>query len=214
MRLARQLRGKKPRNQDGRASEEGDNPAPPIDLSVVVGGDETFRCFYADPPWQAYADATEAVRAMSELGVGELAADTAHCHLWAGSNTFTSGIELMRTWGFNYRGFLLTVGDQRREGSYWAEAHEFLLLGVRGELPFQDTTVSNWIRCERDAGGYPSERVRKLIERVSLGPYLELFARRGASGWTCCAWAPTTMATAQHEEEAEGGEGNAKETRA
>ena len=63
-------------------------------------------------------------------------------------------------------------------------AAEFLLLGVRGRCPFRDRSARNWLLSDR--GRLHSEKpeeVRRVVERVSPAPYLELFARRPAEGW-------------------------------
>ena len=58
-----------------------------------------------------------------------------------------------------------------------------MLLGVRGELDFMDTEVRSWEIFPRTRHSEKPEGVRKLIERVSPGPRLEMFARRLAHGW-------------------------------
>jgi N6-adenosine-specific RNA methylase IME4 len=60
---------------------------------------------------------------------------------------------------------------------------EFLLLGFRGSCPFFDRSVKNWIVTGRGRHSEKPEEVRRLIERVSPAPRIELFARRPAEGW-------------------------------
>jgi N6-adenosine-specific RNA methylase IME4 len=58
-----------------------------------------------------------------------------------------------------------------------------LLLGVRGNLTFTDKSQQSWICAERSQHSAKPAIFRKLIERVSPGPRLELFARRQIEGW-------------------------------
>lgn len=63
---------------------------------------------------------------------------------------------------------------------------EFLLLGVRGRLRFRDRAQSSWMLCRRTIHSRKPEAVRMLVEKVSPGPYLELYGRAELpnSAWT------------------------------
>jgi N6-adenosine-specific RNA methylase IME4 len=69
-------------------------------------------------------------------------------------------------------------------GNYWRVAHEFLLLGVRGNALFLNHSQRSWFRTERLEHSKKPEIVREMIESVSPGPYFELFGRKRAEGWT------------------------------
>jgi len=71
-------------------------------------------------------------------------------------------------------------------GNYWRVSHEFLLLGVRGRLRFRDRSQPSWKLCRRRVHSRKPELVRMLIEKVSPGPYLELYGRHELpnSAWT------------------------------
>ena len=80
----------------------------------------------------------------------------------------------------------LWVKPQLGMGNYWRVSHEFLLLGVRGKLAFADRTVRSWQVARRTVHSRKPFLFRSLIERVSPGPYLELYGReeQPSSGWT------------------------------
>ena len=63
-------------------------------------------------------------------------------------------------------------------------SHEFLLLGVRSKAPFRSKSHKTWFVEPRTEHSAKPERVRELIEEVSPGPHLELFARKKTLGWT------------------------------
>jgi N6-adenosine-specific RNA methylase IME4 len=71
-------------------------------------------------------------------------------------------------------------------GNYWRVSHEFLLLGVRGSLTFEDRSIASWLQAPRTVHSRKPGRIRTLIERVSPGPYLELYGREELpdSAWT------------------------------
>ena len=71
-------------------------------------------------------------------------------------------------------------------GNYWRVSHEFLLLGVRGRLSFRDKSQASWLLASRTIHSRKPAIVRQIIEKVSPGPYLELFGREQLPGsqWT------------------------------
>jgi len=71
-------------------------------------------------------------------------------------------------------------------GNYWRLSHEFMLLGVRGSCPFLDRSQESWLRQSRTTHSAKPDKVRQMVELVSPGPRLELFARTITDGWT--AW--------------------------
>ena len=118
------------------------------------------------------------------LPIAQLAADKAHLHLWATNGFLFEAPRVMEAWGFEYKSCLIWVKPQMGIGNYWRVSHEFLLLGVRGSCKFRNKSAMSWVRANRTRHSRKPEKVRKLVEQVSHGPYLELFAREAAKGWT------------------------------
>ena len=85
-----------------------------------------------------------------------------------------------------YKSCLIWIKPQLGMGNYWRVSHEYLLLGVRGNLPFRDHTCRSWHLDRRTLHSRKPFAFRELIERVSPGPYLELYGREEQpnSGWT------------------------------
>jgi N6-adenosine-specific RNA methylase IME4 len=148
----------------------------------------------ADPPWQ-YDNTrsngaavnhypTMTVAGVAALPVKELAAFDAHLHLWTTSTFLPAAFQVLSAWGFEYKSVFVWVKEGMGLGNYWRVATEFLLLGVRGSCPFLDHGQPNWIATPRGIHSEKPQEIRALIERVSPGPFLELFARREALGWT------------------------------
>ncbi len=154
---------------------------------------QKFGCVYADPPWRYSNQATRGstdnhyptltVDEICALPVGEHLTESAHLHLWT-TNAFLFDCQrIFDAWGFEFKSSFVWVKPQIGMGNYWRNAHEFLLLGVRGGLTAQARDVKSWIEAKRTTHSTKPEVVRECIERLSPGPYLELFGRRKVDGW-------------------------------
>ena len=166
------------------------------DLNELLSQRRRFGTIYADPPWtyrnrssrgaatNHYSTLTR--QEISALPVAELASPNCHLHLWATVPLLEDALTVMRAWGFGYKSCLVWVKDKMGMGNYWRLSHELLLLGVRGNLRFADRAVRSWVKHRRTVHSRKPEGIRLLIERVSPGPYLELFGRAEVHepGWT------------------------------
>lgn len=154
-------------------------------LSLLAEQGTKFSCLYANPLWATSPDECRSIMdRLAALPVSELCAADSHLHLWVNEGCLFESQRLMRAWGFEFAGGFVWVKSKGSPGNYWRPAHEHLLLGVRGSLPFRDKSKVSWIQAARSAQDSKPEVIRKLIEQVSLGPYLELFGRKPVEGWT------------------------------
>ena len=146
-----------------------------------------YSTIYADPPWPysnkaARGAAENHYRTMSLADirnepVRKLSADDAHLHLWTTNAFLHDAFDVIRAWGFQYKSCLIWIKPQIGMGNYWRVSHKFLLLGTRGELPFQDKTCRSWQIARRTVHSRKPFVFRRLIEQVSPGPYIELYGR-------------------------------------
>lgn len=156
---------------------------------------QTFKTILADPPWDVeqkgvrgaqghYSLMTlEAIKAMP---VGDLAAEDAHCWLWVTNATLRAGYDVMEEWGFTPRSPLTWVKPRIGLGTYLRNSTEHLILGTRGKAPVNFRAQPTWMLAPLQGHSHKPEEQYAVIERVSSGPYLELFARRrppSASDW-------------------------------
>lgn len=162
------------------------------DLGKLCERQMRFRCILADPPWRyeqsprgaaSHHYPVMSVAEIVKLPVTQLAADHAHLHLWAPHSFLPEAFVVMAEWGFSYRSMFVWIKPSAGNGHYWRAAAEFLLLGIKGKAPFLDHSIINWMLCERGEHSAKPEKIRRLIERVSPGPYLELFGRRPVDNW-------------------------------
>ena len=199
LRVAKEVVAKKrKKSKQKKASDKCSVPGESLEtvgsLSDLVAQGRKFSCLYADPPWQYENRATRGsaedhyatmtVDELAALPVMSLLDENAHLHLWVTNGFLFDAQRLMEAWGFSYKSCFVWVKPQMGMGNYWRVSHEFLLLGVRGSLSFLDNSVMSWIRSDRTSHSSKPDGVRRLVERVSPGPYLELFGRKASAGWT------------------------------
>lgn len=168
------------------------------DLHELVKSGKRFGTVYADPPWpydnQGTRSATRrhykehntmSIDDICALPVPQLLADNGHCHLWT-TNSFLreAAVDVLEAWGVTYKSCLVWVKPDFGIGNYWRVGHEFLLLGVRGKAPFQDNSQQSWLYQQAGEHSVKPAKIRRLIERCSPGPYLELFGRQEVENWT------------------------------
>jgi len=165
-------------------------------LAELVRDGRQFPCIFVKPPWPAWEerpagagcrpeDRTAAfTRRLAQLPLAALATANAHVHLWSPPERLSSAITLLRSWGFTYRSVFVACRKPSAYCPYWRPACDFLVLGVRGHLPFRDSALLNWAET---AGRQPLdglESLLELLERVTPGPYLGLFVRLRKKPWT------------------------------
>jgi N6-adenosine-specific RNA methylase IME4 len=165
-------------------------------LADLVNLGRKYPTIYADPPWPYENEASRAAAvnhyptmsldAIRAEPVGNLADTNAHLHLWTTNAFLQEALILVAAWGFEFKSCLVWVKGEIGMGNYWRVSHEFLLLGVRGNLTFRDRSLASWIQADRTIHSRKPGVVRALIERVSPPPYLELYGREELpdSAWT------------------------------
>ena len=170
--------------------------SPSRSLQKLVEQGRKFPTIYADPPWPYENEASRAAAVnhyptmsiddICAEPVHRLAEDNAHLHLWTTNAFLREAFDVIDAWGFRFKSCLVWIKDEIGMGNYWRVSHEFLLLGVRGQLTFRDRTVRSWIQAHRTSHSRKPGIVRALVESVSPGPYLELYGREELpnSAWT------------------------------
>jgi N6-adenosine-specific RNA methylase IME4 len=178
--------------------ESRQQPLPAIvrGLDQLLDLKAKFSTIYADPPWEYDNTSSRGaatnhyrtldVETLKSLPISRLCADNAHLHLWTTNAFLWEAAEILHAWGFTYKSCFVWVKPQLGMGNYWRVSHEFMLLGVRGRMPFTDNMQRSWLLCRRRRHSQKPYAVRALIEKVSPGPYLELFGREELPGtsWT------------------------------
>lgn len=131
----------------------------------------------------------------------------AHCWIWATDNFLDDALVVMKACGFRYLRTAVWVKVKKDAaassmlgaaprlenqilqiglGQYLRGSHELLLLGTRGraQVPPPERRPPSVIFAPRTQHSRKPGESYTLIESVSPGPRLELFARRPRKGWT------------------------------
>ncbi len=146
-----------------------------------------YMTVVADPPWQYDNKATRgaaedhyptmSIDELCELPVSEWAAEQAHLYLWTTNGFLREAFDVLEAWGFNYKTTLVWVKPQIGLGNYFRSSTEYVLFGVRGGLRTLDSNQRNWFEAKRGRHSKKPAFFFDLVERVSPGPFLEMFAR-------------------------------------
>jgi N6-adenosine-specific RNA methylase IME4 len=179
----------------------------PSALNLLDNVSGKFGTILADPPWRfqnrtgKMAPEHERLRRyetmeledIKALPVHGLVQDKSHLYLWVPNALLPEGLEVMKAWGFKYKGNIVWYKirkdggpDGRGVGFYFRNVTELLLFGVRGSLRTRDagrTQVNIISKQKREHSRKPDEQY-KIIESCSDGPYLEMFARAKREGWS------------------------------
>ncbi len=171
--------------------------------------DKTFSTILIDPPWRFQNRTgkmapehrrlnryeTLQLDDIKRMPVAAHANKPCHLYMWCPNALLPEGLEVMKAWGFNYKTNVVWYKvrkdggpDGRGVGFYFRNVTEIILFGVRGSMRTLDPgrRQVNMISTRKREHSRKPEETYSLIERCSPGPYLEIFAREPAEGWT--AW--------------------------
>jgi len=160
-----------------------------------------YRTIVADPPWDlgrvnagwragSVAALPYPVMGMEEIAalpVGAMADKSAHLYLWTVTTVLRHSFSIVEAWGFEPRQVIVWAKPGLGPGARFRQTCEYVIFGVRGpSLPITTRSVGTWHRWPRGAHSVKPDQFYEMVERVSPGPYLEMFARRRRYGWD--AW--------------------------
>lgn len=135
------------------------------------------------------------VDAIKAMRVTDVAATDAHLYLWTTNGYLRDAFDVAQAWGFQYSTTLVWAKKIMGGGlgGAFGISTEFLLFCRRGSLAHQRKHEGTWFDFKRpyDLRGKPNHSAKPgefyaVIEGVSPGPYLEIFARKNRLGWD--AW--------------------------
>jgi N6-adenosine-specific RNA methylase IME4 len=161
-----------------------------------------YRTIVADPPWEYDAFAnnpkpglggtkaipypTMTLEEIAAIPVRTFAASDARLFLWTTNKYLPDAFDIARLWGFRYAQTVVwhKTGNPSPFGGSIAPNHaEFLLVARRGVPPISQRWHSNVIAANVQDHSAKPDAFLDVVEVVSPGPYLEMFARRQRLGW-------------------------------
>lgn len=159
-----------------------------------------YQVIYADPPWKYDFSETTTREIENQyptmklidicnLNIKDISADDSVLLLWVTSPKLLEGIEVINSWGFNYRTSLVWVKDKIGMGYYVRSRHELLLIAKKGNLPVPQPSdrPDSAIMAKRGKHSKKPEIVYELIEKMYKQlKKIELFSRKERKGWK--AW--------------------------
>ena len=176
-----------------------------------------FDVIIADPPW-AFSDGLKKMKrpvrrsAASQYGVMTPAqvanvpivdiVNPMGCvlALWVPSSMLVHGLDVMRAWGFTFKGTYVWVKTKRKikdpnnqlafgMGRLFRQAHEIALIGTAGKSVYptlKDRAQRSVLLAPAMGHSRKPEGLHDSLELMYPGANnLELFARRVRPGWTC-----------------------------
>lgn len=162
-----------------------------------------YKTIYIDPPWMERGGGKIKRGAdrhydlmktdeIAKLPIRELADDEGcHLYLWTTNNFLPQAIELLKIWDFEYITTITWMKDKMGLGQYFRGITEHCIFAsTKKRLPYK---IIDGKRQQGLTGFYEPKTIHsrkpnemlKMIERVSYGPRIEIFARDEKEGWDC-----------------------------
>lgn len=161
-----------------------------------------YGTIVADPPWEPALGASWATRftdkarpqkhyevmSINEIkGLNPPSAKQSHLWLWVLNQHVDWGYEVARAWGFEPQQMITWCKPGVGTGRFQCNTESVLVCrkGSRHGNPF-GSTGGTWFQWPRGRHSQKPDAFYDLVENVSPGPYLEMFARDRRFGWD--AW--------------------------
>ncbi|MEK6883835.1 MAG: MT-A70 family methyltransferase [Nanoarchaeota archaeon] len=158
-----------------------------------------FQVIYIDPPWDVKAGPdwgsgeqskdliypTMSLEEISSMPINELADKNAHLYLWTINKYIRESYDIVRRWGFEPSCLLTWIKPPHGIGlgGTFIQTTEHLLFCRRGTLEAKKRIDTTWFQYPRGKHSEKPEEFRKMIEEVSPGNRIVLFARTKTKGW-------------------------------
>lgn len=174
------------------------------------GSGVKYATIVADPPWavdwhmgrgvgrhgrDGLPYDTMTVEEICGLPVSQLSADAAHLWLWTTATFLWDAPRVVLSWGFRHSYTLTWAKPGLGAGGRFRHTTEFLLFCERGQqAPITRRDLPTHFLWPRGEHSAKPDAFYDLVEQVSPGPYVELFARRARFGWDY--WGDQSLGTA------------------
>jgi len=129
--------------------------------------------------------------------------EDAHLYLWVTNSFLKDGLKVMEALGFTYKTNWVWAKDRFGLGQYHRGQHELCLFGVRGKgynVKTDSKSISSLITAKRRAHSQKPEEFYDMIEKRSIGPYIDMFHRGKARNSQWDVWGNEAV---QEDEQAE-----------
>jgi len=166
-------------------------------IQTMHSVDKLYGVLYADPPWKyetfsengmdRSADNHYPTMSMFDMLAIEIpAADDCVMFMWATVPMLPEALDLLSTWGFDYKSHICWIKDRQGTGYWTRNKHELLLIATKGNVPAPAMGTQPPSVIELPLGKH-SEKPAFFADMISTlyptTPKLEMFARVGRVGW-------------------------------
>ena len=166
-------------------------------IQTMHSVDKLYGVLYADPPWKyetfsengmdRSADNHYPTMSMFDMLAIEIpAADDCVMFMWATVPMLPEALDLLDTWGFEYKSHICWIKDRQGTGYWTRNKHELLLIATKGNVPAPAMGTQPPSVIELPLGRH-SEKPSFFADMISTlyptTPKLEMFARVGRVGW-------------------------------
>lgn len=164
-----------------------------------------YSTIVADPPWDlasinsGWKHRPHDPRSLYGIGYSTLSLDQiasmpvrglaskqgAHLYLWTVTAVLRHSFAIVEAWGFRPKQVLVWAKPGLPPGRRFRQSCEYVIFGTRGpNLPITRNDIGTWFPWPRN-GPHSTKPAAffDLVEEVSPGPYVELFARQLRLGW-------------------------------
>lgn len=162
-----------------------------------------YSVIYADPPWKykntsppclpskapdtcriEYYYPTMALEEIKALAVPDLCEKDAVLFLWTTTPAIQEGLEVVRAWGFKYKTMITWEKTNNDCMGYWFRVcTEHLIIAIKGNVKAFRDMERTCYHEKRSKHSKKPEYFYEIIERVTTGERVELFARQKREGW-------------------------------
>jgi len=166
--------------------------------------DKKYKVIYADPPWQQgmmgkwkrardgrkrfeLPYQTMSIDEIKSLPVNDISEEGCHLWIWTTNQFLKEGFDVIESWGFKYLAPIHWIKPSGM-GNWFIHRTQTLLFAYKKKCVFpKERHKPNLIFANvQNKHSRKPQEMRDLIEKVSGGPRIELFARQKVEGWD--AW--------------------------
>lgn len=154
---------------------------------------DQFSVILADPPWDydinirgSPDDHYDVLTVEQICNMKIPSAKDCILFLWATAPKLKEALQVLESWGFEYKTHMVWVKDKIGTGYYFRGQHELLLVGRKGSIsiPEEKDRPSSVLEAPRTKHSKKPEKIYFIIEKMYPDQkYLELFARNERKNW-------------------------------
>ena len=122
---------------------------------------------------------------IANMPVGLWAQDNAHLYLWTTQRYLRDAFKVAESWGFEVKKVLVWCKAPTgfSMGGPFGNSSEFVVIGQRGQLAYLNRIPRDWFDWKRGEHSEKPASFYDMVEHMSPGPYLDVFARKQRFRW-------------------------------